>query len=297
MPSYGIRKTRTFGRLLRFLPAYRAEQGFASRPRRSDSIGEDMYDDLGIDPNEITEWNEAGSVCDGSSSNSGDDHLGRQHDGASTAEEDHTHTHTHAIGVNQWNEPRNRWNGKCVNQGRLGLHDHQRHRSAQSTNAEQKQAIVGPDMTLEELTKTLKAKEAVRHQRRHLQASRDYLGVTGADPWTGDIHVLTPTVSVSSDAISETVQDHLQTLRDERELAEAVYHDAARQEKDAVNQVEVAKARRKLEKIQVLKGQRSLNPSFSRKKRAKGRYSSAAEPNLTPITQSPGTMTPLSGMF
>lgn len=44
----------------------------------------------------------------------------------------------------------------------------------------------------------LQAREQVRLERRTLKESGDWLGVQGADPWTGEMDVLTPTNTVST---------------------------------------------------------------------------------------------------
>lgn len=48
------------------------------------------------------------------------------------------------------------------------------------------------------VSEILQARERVRLERRSLKASGDWLGVQGADPWTGEVAVLTPTNTVSS---------------------------------------------------------------------------------------------------
>ncbi|KAK7750383.1 hypothetical protein SLS62_007682 [Diatrype stigma] len=48
------------------------------------------------------------------------------------------------------------------------------------------------------VSEVLQARERVRLERRSLKASGDWLGVQGADPWTGEVAVLTPTNTVSS---------------------------------------------------------------------------------------------------
>ena len=161
----------------------------------------------------------------------------------------------------------------------------------------------------------LRAREEVRQARRSLKASGDWLGVQGADPWTGEVAVLTPTDTVSSDTTTPSARHLLATLAGHRKLAERACDYARDQEALGQDRVRAARARGKLQKMERRKeellrqqqqkqqvtaggggdsgdaeasgGGGGLGTMVARRwKQRKGQWSSIAEPNLSPIPQS-----------
>jgi hypothetical protein len=122
-----------------------------------------------------------------------------------------------------------------------------------------------------------------------LKASGDYLPVTGFDPWTGEWGVLTPTDTISSDMTSLSTKENIARLRQRVQNAKLAFDFEKRRR-------ESNKAQGKLEKIEKLKGElRQDQPVKWRQHR--GQWSSAAEPNLSPIAQSLASSVPSSELI
>lgn len=138
------------------------------------------------------------------------------------------------------------------------------------------------------------AKREARRQRRRLKASGDYLGVQGANPQTGQPDIITPT---DSSEISPEVRDaqfNIDTLQQESRSAESAL-DKERSRGDKTAQLispdrrEGKLCRRKGKKKDVAE-----NNSRFDWKRHKKQWSSAQEPELSPICQSLRSTTPIS---
>ena len=107
-----------------------------------------------------------------------------------------------------------------------------------------------PPLIAERTHELLLAKEEARRRRRNLKQSGDFLGVTGVNPFTGEMDVITPTssseiaASASSPAESGLAQleNVIQKVHQEYELArrdsrlkhELRKHDKIERDKDAI---------------------------------------------------------------
>ncbi|RYP32581.1 hypothetical protein DL766_003906 [Monosporascus sp. MC13-8B] len=134
----------------------------------------------------------------------------------------------------------------------------------------------------------LRAKEEARRQRRSLKESGDWLGVQGADPWTGEMAVLTPTETVSSDTTPASARRLLAGLASRRRAAGAEYKRTRDAEAEGRDRVRAARELGKLEKIERLKEDaRDRQVGAPRRwMQHREQWSSVAEPNLSPIAQS-----------
>ncbi|KAL2016641.1 hypothetical protein VTK56DRAFT_3221 [Thermocarpiscus australiensis] len=136
----------------------------------------------------------------------------------------------------------------------------------------------------------LLAKREVRRQRRTLKESGDFLGVTGVNPYTGEMDVITPPTATSSeDAVTSSPSPTTSGLA-------AVAGDA----RDARETYKLAKEKAKLQKEE-----EKLNRAEQRKdivravlqqqpvkwRREESGWSLVAQPRLSPIAQSPGSGT------
>lgn len=113
-----------------------------------------------------------------------------------------------------------------------------------------------------------------RHRRRSLKESGDYLGVQGINPSTGEMDAVTPSTSTTSSpfvSLARGVQDKRQAYENARR--------ALRSEK--LRKWEMDKEAMRMERRRKVKWTRRGE-----------QWSSAVEPNLSPITGSSGGSTP-----
>ncbi|PHH88281.1 hypothetical protein CDD83_7747 [Cordyceps sp. RAO-2017] len=144
--------------------------------------------------------------------------------------------------------------------------------------------MTGIERRLAQTRQRLEAKKEARRRRRHLKESGDYLGVQGINPLTGRLDVITPTSSDRSSTSHEN-QQRLHDLRSALEDARHTYRQArAEGEKEAkrILESETHKLRR-LEKDK--QGLRNLSQRVRWRRQTK-QWSSAQEPELSPIAQS-----------
>ncbi|KAH8889672.1 hypothetical protein GQ53DRAFT_766514 [Thozetella sp. PMI_491] len=120
----------------------------------------------------------------------------------------------------------------------------------------------------------LLAKRKSHRRRRDLKASGDWLGIQGANPHTGERDVLTPTSSSDCDMGSRE-DAHVKELRDRAAKAFREFEDAQTQ-----------MAQQKLERMKEKKDQLRASQAKLGWTRRRGEWSSAAEPQLSPIIQS-----------
>jgi hypothetical protein len=143
-------------------------------------------------------------------------------------------------------------------------------------------------------SQALEEKRRARHLRRSLKESGDYLGVQGVNPETGELDIETPTSS-SQSAISLHTRQKLSHLNRKIKTAQTAYRavrDQTQQEvKTLLQESEQHKqARREQDKLAIREVQRRV-----KWRKDSRQWSSAQEPNLSPITQSQATMTHHSG--
>ncbi|KAK3991303.1 hypothetical protein QBC44DRAFT_236984 [Cladorrhinum sp. PSN332] len=126
------------------------------------------------------------------------------------------------------------------------------------------------------------AKQELRRQRRTLKESGDFLGVTGINPYTGQMDVITPTTSSeeASPPYSIPTASHLATLAHTTIEAVDDYQNAQR-EAWLKHQHERAEGRK--EGAKTILEQNGGNVKWQKKGSA---WSSVATPKLSPIPQS-----------
>lgn len=143
-----------------------------------------------------------------------------------------------------------------------------------------------PRLSAAEAQSLLKSKKRSRQHRRELQGSGDWLGVTGANPHTGEYNVLTPDDLLSSDTPRSSTKSKMTKLTKTVRHAEDEYEKAKRTE-DVVGENRMAeKAQATLARIEQTKAEiyQQHGPLAWRQNRRE--WSSAQEPQLSPIAQS-----------
>ncbi|KAI0876884.1 hypothetical protein GGS24DRAFT_197923 [Hypoxylon argillaceum] len=254
------------------LPSNRAEQGGTVRANDITGDTDSAYIDLGMDPNELTEWN-----------------LARERSlGSQPSEVGAKSRHSRG---RSWSIQRGRGRSRHdMNQPpqvaqptpSLDLTRPPRLKPASRERQKRSQPI-----TRDEVRNMLKVKEDARKQRRDLKESGDWLGVQGADPYSGEFAVLTPTSTVSSELTSPSTKKRLAELSLRQKTAKLAYQQAKLDEITEREMILLQKEQSKLEKIELakdeLRQQQQGYPTWNQHKR---RWSSAAEPELSPIPQS-----------
>ncbi|KAI0888910.1 uncharacterized protein GGS22DRAFT_152677 [Annulohypoxylon maeteangense] len=137
-----------------------------------------------------------------------------------------------------------------------------------------------------EVHELLKSKEMSRKSRRSLKESGDWLGVQGADPYSGQFPVLTPTDTPSSETTSNSTRGRLAGLSRKKKAAKLEYEQAKLLEEQEKDKARLNKEQAKLNKLEHAKEElkrQNSSPKWSQHKR---QWSSAAEPSLSPIAQS-----------
>lgn len=132
----------------------------------------------------------------------------------------------------------------------------------------------------------LRRKQRSQRHHRELKASGDWLGVTGANPQTGQYNVLTPTDSASSDLTPPSTKIEMRKLTKRVQQAERNYQDAKAMEDAATERHVKKKAQMKLDKIELAKAEIQQRHRPLEWKRRDREWSSVREPGLSPIAQS-----------
>ncbi|KAM7203783.1 hypothetical protein V8F20_003789 [Naviculisporaceae sp. PSN 640] len=120
------------------------------------------------------------------------------------------------------------------------------------------------------------AKQEARRQRRTLKESGDFLGVTGFNPETGELDILTPTTSSGG---TPPGSPHLTELAKKAQEAQAAYEKAKKEAQARLDQERKYFRAREKESI-------GLEQRRIKWRREGGQWSSVAEPRLSPIPQS-----------
>ncbi|KAI0152349.1 hypothetical protein F4776DRAFT_659275 [Hypoxylon sp. NC0597] len=141
-------------------------------------------------------------------------------------------------------------------------------------------------LTRAEIHKLLKSKEETRRNRRSLKESGDWLGVQGADPYSGEYTVLTPTDTLSSDTTPSSTRSKLAGLARKRKAAKLEYEQIRLAEEREKEKASLDREQAKLNKIERVKEDLRRQQQFTKWSQHKRQWSSAAEPNLSPIAQS-----------
>lgn len=142
------------------------------------------------------------------------------------------------------------------------------------------------DRRLSLARKAIEEKKELRRRRQELKESGDYLGVQGINPDTGQLDVITPTDSGRSSASQETTQK-INAIRQALRGAKSNYKEAAQQSEREIQKIILDKERQKMKKIQKEKDEiQRLNQALLKWRRHTRQWSSAQEPDLSPIAQS-----------
>ncbi|KAK4165241.1 hypothetical protein QBC43DRAFT_299761 [Cladorrhinum sp. PSN259] len=125
-------------------------------------------------------------------------------------------------------------------------------------------------------------KQELRRQRRNLKESGDFLGVTGINPYTGQMDVITPTTSSEEASTSYSIAtvSHLATLAHAAIEAVDGYENV---QNEASIKRQQGKAEESRKEVRSIIEQHGGNVVWQRKDSA---WSSVATPKLSPIPQS-----------
>ncbi|KAI0429374.1 hypothetical protein F5Y09DRAFT_259841 [Xylaria sp. FL1042] len=276
LPSHK-RQTSLSGFFSKLLPSHRAEQGGTARSRDITNDSDSAYTDLGMNPNDLTEWN-----------------LAQERPLRPPPSEGRPRSQHHR--GNSWSIQRGRPRLRVdvgrssqiprrtpsADLGRVSKPLEPPAGVPSQTHHGQSQPI-----TRDEIRDVLKTKEDTRKHRRSLKESGDWLGVQGADPYSGEFAVLTPTSTMSSETTPISTKVRLAELSWRQRAAKLAYEQARLEEVTERERILLQKGQSKLEKMEHAKeelrhSQRDY-PTWSQHKR---RWSSAAEPDLSPIPQS-----------
>lgn len=129
------------------------------------------------------------------------------------------------------------------------------------------------------------AKKESRRLRRNLKESGDYLGVQGINPETGQLDIITPTDSDKSSLNQETQQKLFvleKTLKDARHSYKATKKQSQQEVKKLLQQNE----EEKLQRLEKGKEKAKSITQAVKWRRHTRQWSSAQEPELSPIAQS-----------
>ncbi|KAI1298811.1 hypothetical protein F5Y03DRAFT_367094 [Xylaria venustula] len=276
--SPGKRQTSISGFFSKILPSHREERGGTLRSHDMTNNSDSAYIDLGMNPNDLTAWN-----------------LAQERPLWPAAPEINSRSQHHR--GRSWSIQR----GRPLLVDDLGRYP-QAHRRTSSVNLAQPLKLVEPPVlkvplqtshtkshpiTTDDLRDVLKTREDRRQHRRSLKESGDWLGVQGADPYSGEFAVLTPTSTVSSEATSPATKYRMAEMSRRQRAAKLAYDQARLEEQTERERIMLQKGRSKLQKMEHAKKELRYSqqdyPTWSQTKR---RWSSAAEPVLSPIPQS-----------
>ncbi|KAM4056639.1 hypothetical protein HRG_003508 [Hirsutella rhossiliensis] len=145
-------------------------------------------------------------------------------------------------------------------------------------------AVSTIERRLAQTRQAIEARKEARRQRRDLKESGDYLGVQGINPATGQLDMITPTDSEGNSTSPET-QQKLNNLRNAlRDARQSYEHVNALSRKEAKKDLESEK-----DKLRRLEKDKQKLRNFSQRvkwRRQTKQWSSAQEPDLSPIVQS-----------
>ncbi|KAI8951122.1 hypothetical protein F4801DRAFT_309053 [Xylaria longipes] len=271
------RRTSLSGFFSKILPSNRPEKGGTTRIEDMTGETDSAYEDLGMNPNQLTEWNLAQERSPGLQP-PGTSAQGQHHRGQSWS-------------MQQGRTRLRADTGRFLQVPQLtpdfdlarppmppeppGLKPphHVQHEKSQP-------------ITREEIQNTLREKEDTRKHRRSLKESGDWLGVQGADPYSGEFAVLTPTSTLSSETTPPHTRERLAELSRKQQFSKLAYDEAKCKTETEREKVRFQMGQSKLEKIEGAKEELRQQQEFPTWIQHKRRWSSAAEPELSPIPQS-----------
>lgn len=277
LPS-GNRRTSIPAFLSRLLPKNRAEQGGTARGRNMTGDSDSAYLDLGMNPNELTHWNlprdQPSTLRIPKTRARNNDHRNR----GSSMQQELGDTQEHTGQSHQVPQQ-----ATSLNLSRLPKRQVQQ----DPESSLQPRHGKAPPITRDEVREMLGMKEDTRKHRQALKKSGDWLGVQGADPYSGEFTVLTPTDTISSGATPPSVEEKLEDLSKRRASIKLAYERARLEEETERERLLLQKGKSKLEKMERAKDRlRQRQQAFPKWSQHKRHWSSAAEPLLSPIPQS-----------
>ncbi|KAI0506826.1 hypothetical protein F5B22DRAFT_650307 [Xylaria bambusicola] len=277
------RKTSLSNFISKILPSHRPEQGGTVRGPHVTNDSDSAYLDLGMNPNDLTEWN-----------------LAQDPPVTPPPPEQIANSQQHMNKNPSTQRGRSRLRDKLIQPSRIprrtpgpdfalpqkSLEDPQ---ALESSSRVWRQRDKSQPITTGEIHDALKTKEARRKSRRSLKESGDWLGVQGADPYSGEFAVLTPTSTLSSETTPPSAKFRLAQLSERRRGAIAAYEEARLEEQAETEKILLQKGRSRLEKMEHAKEQRrQMQQRFPTWSQHRRRWSSVHdhEPVLSPIPQS-----------
>lgn len=132
----------------------------------------------------------------------------------------------------------------------------------------------------------IEAKKESRRLRRNLKESGDYLGVQGFNPETGRLDVVTPTESDRSSGLSQETQQKLLILQHAMKDARHSYKSTVQQGEKEAKKILLKSEKEKLRRLEKEKEEAKDTAKAVKWKRHTRQWSSAQEPDLSPIAQS-----------
>ncbi|KAI1633986.1 hypothetical protein F4809DRAFT_666128 [Biscogniauxia mediterranea] len=266
------------GFISKIFPTNRPEQGGTRCPEDATGEHDSAYEDLGINPNELTDWNFAKEPPPKLAA------------AAAAAIPDTPTSHRKRRG---WT-PRKKASPtppKDIGEPGRPKHRTQSYSVGTPSLLPPEPLVSSPfrksdTFTRAQISNLLKLKEESRRSRRNLKESGDWLGVQGADPYSGEFSVLTPTTTLSSDKTSSSTKDMLAGLNQKKREARLAYKELKQLEEQEKGKARQEKQISKLGKIERVKEDLRQQQDFVRWSQHKRQWSSAAEPTLSPIAQS-----------
>ncbi|KFG87926.1 hypothetical protein MANI_014775 [Metarhizium anisopliae] len=132
----------------------------------------------------------------------------------------------------------------------------------------------------------IEGKKETRQLRRNLKESGDYLGVQGFNPETSQLDVVTSTESDRSSSLSQETQQKLLILRNTLRDARHSYKSAKERNDSQVKKIPWKNEKEKHCRLEKEKeAAKEINKTIKWKRHAR-QWSSAQEPDLSPIAQS-----------
>ncbi|QPH15922.1 hypothetical protein C2857_000451 [Epichloe festucae Fl1] len=143
---------------------------------------------------------------------------------------------------------------------------------------------------------SIQAKQEARRLRRNLKESGDYLGVQGFNPETGKLDVITPSNSERS-SLSQETQQKLHVLKNALKDARHYYKSTKEKSEEEAKKILLRNEKEKGRRLNKGKDKiQEINKTVTWKRHAR-QWSSAQEPNLSPIAQSIVETTPASRAY
>lgn len=145
------------------------------------------------------------------------------------------------------------------------------------------QSLLDAETRLSQERQAIEAKKESRRQRRRLKESGDYLGVQGYNPNTGEFDTTESEFSSESLETKREINALKQDLRD----ATLKYEETAQQSQNRIKQLIKHRERQKMEKGKDgIAEPNLLHQGLLKWRRHTRQWSSAQEPDLSPIAQS-----------